>query len=80
MICLADRKKCVGYKDGKCITIENCMHQGDEYRYYTLNLDKVNSIDDCKKILNFLCKLTIKPLPCDVEYGGFSEVEEYFSK
>lgn len=50
------------------------------YRQYELNLDKINSVDDCKKILKFLCKLAIKPLPEGVEYGGFSEVSEYFSK
>ena len=48
------------------------------YRQYELNLEKVKSLDDCKKILKFLCELTIKPLPSDVEYGGFSEVSEYF--
>lgn len=50
------------------------------YRQYELNLDKVNSVDDCKKILKFLCGLAIKPLPDGVEYGGFSEVSDYFSK
>lgn len=50
------------------------------YRQYKLNLDKINSIDDCKKILKFLCGLAINPLPKGVEYGGFSEVSEYFSK
>lgn len=28
-ICLADKKMCLGYKDGKCISIENCMHKSD---------------------------------------------------
>ena len=28
-ICLADKKLCLGYKDGKCISIENCMHKSD---------------------------------------------------
>ena len=50
------------------------------YRQYELNLDKVNTMDDCKKILKFLCQLIIKPLPEGVEYGGFSEVSDYFSK
>lgn len=50
------------------------------YRRYELNLDKVNSVDDCKKILKFLCGLVIKPLPGGVEYGGFSEVSDYFSR
>ena len=43
-----------------------------------LNLDKVNSLEDCKKILNFLYDQTIKPLPEGIEYKGFSEVKEYF--
>ena len=46
--------------------------------YYELNLDKVNSIDDCKKILKFLCDLTIKPTTEGVSYNGFEEVEQYF--
>ena len=50
------------------------------YRQYELNLDKVNSVEDCKKILKFLCGLAIKPLPEGVGYAGFGEVEEYFSK
>lgn len=48
------------------------------YKQYKLNLDKVDSIDDCKNILKFLCGLAIKPLPDGVEYGGFGEVREYF--
>ena len=50
------------------------------YRQYELNLDKINSVDDCKKILKFLCGLVIKSLPEGVEYGGFSEVSDYFSR
>lgn len=30
MVCLDNKKTCLGYKNGKCISIENCMHQGDE--------------------------------------------------
>lgn len=47
-------------------------------RHYELNLDKINSIDDCKKILKFLCDLVIKPTPEGVSYNGFEEVEQYF--
>ena len=50
------------------------------YQVHELNLDKINTIDDCKKILKFLCNLAIKPLPEGVEYGGFAEVREYFAK
>lgn len=47
-------------------------------RLYELDLEKINSIDDCKKILKFLCGLTLKPIPKDVSYNGFDEVEQYF--
>ena len=50
------------------------------YRQYELNLNKVKTVDDCKKILKFLCQLTIKPLPEGVDYGGFEEVSEYFTR
>ena len=50
------------------------------YHLYELNLDKINTVDDCKKILKFLCDLSIKPLPDGIEYGGYSEVSNYFSK
>lgn len=52
----------------------------ETYRVRQLNLDKINTIDDCKKILKFLCDRFIKPLPDGVEYGGFSEVKDYFSE
>ena len=48
------------------------------YKHYELNLNKVKSLDDCKKILHFLCRHTLKPIRGDLTYGGFSEVEEYF--
>ena len=54
-VCLLNKKSCVGYKDGECISIENCINKRDAYKYYELNLDRITSIDDCKKILKFLC-------------------------
>lgn len=48
---------------------------------YELNVDKINTVDDCKKILKFLCDLTMGQLPSlpeGIEYGGFSEVSNYF--
>lgn len=54
------------------------MHNTEVYKIYELDLDKIESIDDCKKILQFLCRRVLKPLPNDLEYGGFFEVEEYF--
>lgn len=50
----------------------------ETYKYHILNLDKIENLEDCKKILKFLCELSIKPLPQGIEYGGFSEVEKYF--
>jgi hypothetical protein len=47
-------------------------------RPYELDLEKINSIEDCKKILKFLCSLTLKPTPKDISYNGFEEVEQYF--
>ena len=75
-IYLSNKKPCVRDID----SIENCMNKVDIHKYYELNLDKINSIDDCKKILKFLCELTIKPLSSDIEYGGFGEVSEYFNR
>lgn len=47
-------------------------------RHYELNLDKINSVDDCKKILKFLCDMTLQPTPEGVSYNGFEEVKQYF--
>lgn len=52
----------------------------ETYHIHELNLGKINTIDDCKKILKFLCDLSIRSLPDGIEYGGFSEVSNYFSK
>lgn len=56
----------------------NTSSSSRKYVQHKLNVDKVESIDDCKKILKFLCDLTIKPLPIGTEYSGFSKVEKYF--
>lgn len=50
----------------------------ETYRQYILNTDKIKTLDDCKKILKFLCDHAIKPLPKRYGYGGFEEVEKYF--
>ena len=60
--------------------ISNVIDSLETYHVHQLNLDKINTVDDCKKILKFLCNLSIKPLPDGVEFGGFSEVSDYFSK
>ena len=48
------------------------------YRSYELDLENIKTIEDCKKILKFLCNLTLKPTPIDISYNGFKEVEQYF--
>ena len=60
--------------------IETKIYEAMNYRGYELNLDKINSIDDCKKVLKFLCDLTIKPTPKGVSYDGFEDVEKYFEQ
>lgn len=50
----------------------------ETYKQHILNTDKIESLEDCKEILKFLCGLYIKPLPLGVEYNGFLEVEKYF--
>lgn len=48
------------------------------YIRHELNTSKIDNLDDCKKILKFLCDLSIKPQPKDIEYAGFSKVAQYF--
>lgn len=48
------------------------------YKVHKLNLDSIETLDDCKAVLNFLCELTIKPQPLNAEYNGFSKVSKYF--
>lgn len=67
-------------KENKILWITENADNLKSHHVYELNLDKINTFDDCKKILKFLCNLAIKPLPDGVEYGGFSEVSEYFSR
>lgn len=62
----------------KKITEEYILARKQGYRVYELDLDKVNSIEDCKKILKFLCKSTLSPNKIGFEYSGFEDVEEYF--
>lgn len=49
-------------------------------KQHVLNTDKIKTLDDCKKILKFLCNHSINPLPKGIEYGDFSEVEKYFDQ
>lgn len=43
-----------------------------------LDTDKVENLEDCKKILSFLCKRVLTPITEGVTYTGFDEVERYF--
>lgn len=52
---------------------QNCI-----LRKPILNEDKIESLEDCKKVLSFLCAHVLPPLPENIEYTGFSEVRKYF--
>lgn len=43
-----------------------------------LNTDEIKNLDDCKKILSFLCVNALKPIPEGLTYIGFNEVKDYF--
>lgn len=64
--------------------MENNIKQGEvidsveTYNLHILNTDKIKDLEDCKKILKFLCALIVKPLPEGIEYNAFSNVKQYF--
>lgn len=43
-----------------------------------LDIDAINDLDDCKKILMFLSAMVLQPIPEGVDYAWFHEVEKYF--
>lgn len=45
-----------------------------------LDMDKIKGIEDCKKVLNFLCGIVLEPISKNLEYTGFCEVRQYFRK
>lgn len=57
---------------------EKVINSLETCKRHSLNIDKIENLEDCKEILKFLCDLSIKPLPNGVEYGGFSSVKKYF--
>lgn len=67
------------FDHSKDIEEENIKGLSNTRTYYTpkLNLDKVETVDDCKKILKFLCDF-LKPIEEGITYKGFDEVKEYF--
>lgn len=48
-----------------------------DYYEPKLNLNAIKDLEDCKKILKFLCDL-IKPTPVGCIHHGFDEVAKYF--
>ena len=49
-----------------------------KYRTFELDTDKIESVDDCKEILKFLCSQVLGPLEEELMYSGFDKVEKYF--
>lgn len=43
-----------------------------------LDLDKVETIDDCKKLIKFIYDNRFRPIHKSTSYAGFEKVEEYF--
>lgn len=64
----------------KYLKLVNGLEERKEQTYvrHELNINKIENLEDCKRILKFLCDISIKPLHNGIEYGGFREVEQYF--
>lgn len=45
---------------------------------YQLDIDKINSLEDCKKILQFLSDICLRSVPQGFEYNGFDNVKQYY--
>ena len=54
--------------------IEPTMYQPE------LDLDKIQTVEDCKKIIDVLFKSMFKPLSSDYSYGALSDIYEYMKK
>lgn len=54
---------------------EECLYYKPE-----LNLDKIKTVDDCKKVLKFIYDNVFQPIPKANVYYGFEEVKEYFDE
>ena len=59
-------------------TVKIKLPEPEVYRIFELDPDKIESVDDCKKILKFLCSQILSPLKEGLVYNGFDEVEKYF--
>ena len=45
-----------------------------------LDLDKIQTVEDCKKIIDVLFKSMFKPLSSDYSHGVLSDIYEYIKK
>ena len=54
--------------------IEPTMYQPE------LDLDKIQTVEDCKKIIDVLFKSMFKPLSSDYSHGVLSDIYEYMKK
>ena len=45
-----------------------------------LDLDKIQTVEDCKKIIDVLFKSMFKPLSSDYSHGVLSDIYEYMKK
>ena len=45
-----------------------------------LDLDKIQTVEDCKKIIDVLFKSMFKPLSSDYTHGILSDIYEYMKK
>ena len=45
-----------------------------------LDLDKIQTLEDCKKIIDVLFKSMFKPLSSDYRHGVLSDIYEYMKK
>lgn len=43
-----------------------------------LDLDKVETVDDCKRLIKFIYDNCFLPIHKNTAYAGFEKVEEYF--
>lgn len=51
---------------------------GNIYVRHELNPDAIKDLEDCKRILKFICGIVVRPAPKGTEYHGFDLVKEYF--
>jgi hypothetical protein len=55
-VCLVKKESCLGYKDGFCISIENCMHKEEINIAYQelIHRDKTRYINGAADFMNFM--------------------------